>query len=147
MLSGKATGSSSGISFSISLLPTAIYHPRSFLSSTTNMFRLCPRHDTPSTYLVVGITREQSLTVSAPDQTDSIWFLRLLALLNIVGLKLVDLALLLKVKDGDGGGGSSAEPVSVGGEDKGVDLISGLERVEVLRLVEIPEHGGTVLTT
>ena len=26
-----------------------------------------------------------------------------------------------------------------------MDLIAGVERVEVLRLVEVPEHGGTVL--
>jgi hypothetical protein len=73
--------------------------------------------------------------------------LRFLALLDIVRLKLINLALLLEIKDGNGGGGSSAEPVSVGRKDKSVDLVTGLKRVEMLRLVEIPEHGGTVLTT
>ena len=66
---------------------------------------------------------------------------------GVLGLELVNLALLLKVEDDDAAGGSSAEPVSVGREDKSVDLVAGVEGVEVLGLVEIPEHGGAVLTT
>jgi len=53
----------------------------------------------------------------------------------------------LEIEDLDGGGGSSAEPVSVGGEDEGVDDVSSLEGVEVLALVKVPKHGDTVLTT
>jgi hypothetical protein len=108
---------------------------------------LCARHDTPSTDLVVGVSGEQGLAISGPRQADAVWLLRLLALLDVVGLEFVDLVLLLKVEDGDGGGGGSTEPVSVGGEDESVDLIAGLERVEVLGLVQVPEHGGTILAT
>ena len=56
-------------------------------------------------------------------------------------------ALALKVEDLDARRGRRAEPVTVGGEDKGVDNIASLERVQVLALVEVPEHGDTVLAT
>ena len=54
--------------------------------------------------------------------------------------------LALKVEDCDAGGGSSAEPVAVGGEDKGVDDVTGLEGVEVLALVKVPKHGNAILS-
>ena len=56
-------------------------------------------------------------------------------------------ALALKVEDLDAGGGGSAQPVAVGGEDEGVDDVASLEGVEVLALVEVPEHGDAVLAT
>lgn len=108
---------------------------------------LSPRHNTPGTDLVVGVTSEQSLAVVAPGQADALGLTALLALLNVLGLELVNLALLLEVEDGDAGAGGSAEPVAVGGEDEGVDFVAGVEGVEVLGLVEIPEHGGAVLAT
>ena len=57
----------------------------------------------------------------------------------------MEYSLALKVEDLDAGGGGSAQPVAVGGEDEGVDNVTGLEGVEVLALVEVPEHGDTVL--
>ena len=54
-------------------------------------------------------------------------------------------ALALKVEDLDARRGRRAEPVTVGGEDEGVDAIASLERVQVLALVEVPEHGDTIL--
>lgn len=107
---------------------------------------LCPRHNTPSTDLVVRVTSEQSLAVSAPGQRDTLGLTALLALLDVLGLELVNLALLLEVEDADAGAGGSAEPVAVRRENEGVDLVSGVEGVEVLGLVEVPEHGGAVLT-
>ena len=55
-------------------------------------------------------------------------------------------ALALKVEDLDAGCGRCAKPVAVGGEDERVDDVASLERVQVLALVEVPEHGDTVLT-
>lgn len=108
---------------------------------------LCPRHDTPSTDDVVGVTSEQSLAISGPSQGDGLGLAALLADSGELDNELVDLALLLEVEDDDVAGGGSAEPVAVGGEDKSVDLVTGVKRVEVLGLVEVPQHGGTVLAT
>jgi hypothetical protein len=109
---------------------------------------LCSGHDTPSTDDVVGVTSKQGLAVGGPGEGDTLGVARLLggAGGGEVGLQLVDLGLLLQVEDDDGGRSGGAEPVSVGGEDKGVDLVVGVQRVEVLGLIKIPEHGGTVLT-
>lgn len=108
---------------------------------------LCSRHNTPGTNDVVSVTSEQSLTISRPGQADTLGLPALLANGGELRLELVNLALLLKVEDDDAAGGGSAEPVSVGGEDEGVDLVVGVEGVQVLGLVEVPEHGGTVLAT
>ncbi|KAJ5217120.1 hypothetical protein N7468_010128 [Penicillium chermesinum] len=100
-----------------------------------------------STDLVVGVTSEQGLAVGGPGERDTLGVTALLALLDVLGLELINLALLLEVEDGDGAAGGSAQPVAVGGEDESVDLIAGVEGVEVLGLVQIPEHGGAVLAT
>ena len=54
--------------------------------------------------------------------------------------------LALEVENFNAGGGSSAEPVTVGGEDEGIDDVASLEGVEVLALVKVPEHGDAVLS-
>lgn len=106
---------------------------------------LSPRHDTPAADAVISVSSEQGLAVGAPGQGDALGLPALLANLHVLGLQLVNLALLLKVEDDDAGGGGGAQPVAVGREDKGVDLIAGGEGVEVLGLVQVPEHGGSVL--
>lgn len=108
---------------------------------------LRPRHDAPRTDDVVGVASKEGLAVGAPRKGDALGLAALLADVLELGLELVDLALLLEVEDDDGAGGGSAEPVSVGGEDESVDLVVGVERVQVLALVKIPEHRGTVLAT
>lgn len=75
------------------------------------------------------------------------WLLALLSSVDEIGLQRVDLGLLLEIEYGNFGRGSSAKPVSVRREDKSVDLVTSLQRVEVLGLVEIPQHSGTVLST
>ena len=109
--------------------------------------RLSAGHDTPGADLIVGVTGEQGLAIGGPGEGDALGLAGLLADLDVLGLELVNLGLLLKVEDDDGRGGGGAEPVAVGGEDKGVDLVTGGERVQVLGLVQVPEHGGTVLAT
>ena len=109
--------------------------------------RLSAGHDTPGTDDVVGVTGEEGLAIGGPGEGDALGLAGLLADVLELGLELVDLALLLEIEDDDAAGGGSAEPVAVGGEDEGVDLVVGVERVEVLALVEVPEHGGTVLAT
>lgn len=53
----------------------------------------------------------------------------------------------LQVPDGDARVGTSAQPVTVGGEAQSVDSVSSLKRVQVLTLVQVPEHGSSVLAT
>ena len=108
---------------------------------------LSPRHDTPAADAVVGVTSEQRLAISAPGQGNTLGLAALLADLHVLGLQLVNLGLLLKIEDDDAGGGGSAQPVAVGREDKGVDLVTGGERVQVLGLIQVPEHGCSVLAT
>lgn len=107
--------------------------------------RLCPGHDTPSTDDVVRVASEQGLAIGRPGQRDALRLPALLADGRELGLELVDLGLLLEVENDDAAGGGSAEPVAVGGEDEGVDLVVGAEGVEVLGLVKVPKHGGTIL--
>ena len=104
-----------------------------------------PRHNTPSSDHIVRITRKQRLTIRAPRQTHTLGLPTLLAHGRILRLQLVHFALFLQIEDDDGARRGGAEPVAVRGEDEGVDLIAGGQRVEVLGLVQIPEHGGAVL--
>ena len=53
--------------------------------------------------------------------------------------------LALKIEDLDALRRCCAQPVAVGREDEGVDDVTSLERVQVLALVQVPEHGDTVL--
>ena len=56
-------------------------------------------------------------------------------------------SLALEIEDFDAGRGSCAQPVPVGREDEGVDDVTSLKGVEVLPLVQVPEHGNAVLAT
>ena len=103
-------------------------------------------HNTPSPNDVVSVTSEQSLTIRAPRQADTLWLSALLANCLEFWLQLINLALLLQIKDDDAAGSGGAEPVAVGREDEGVDLITSVQGVQVLRLVQIPEHGSSILT-
>jgi hypothetical protein len=103
------------------------------------------RHNAPSPNDVVSITGEQSLAIRTPCQTDTLRLSTLLADCLEFWLQLINLTLLLQIKDNDAAGSSSAEPVAVRREDKGVDLITSVQRVEVLGLVQIPQHCGSIL--
>jgi len=131
----------------LALAPCALYFIHHQLSSIKKESLLCPRHDTPGADLVVGVTSEKGLAIRGPGERDTLWLPALLANFDVLWLELVNLALLLEVKDDDAAGGGGAEPVSVWREDEGVDLVTGGQRVEVLGLVQVPEHGSTVLST
>jgi len=57
---------------------------------------------------------------------------------NNLGLQIPDLDTLIS-------GGT--QPVSVGGEDEGVDDVSSIKGVETLALVQIPKHGSSILSS
>lgn len=96
---------------------------------------------------VVRVTSEEGLTVGGPSEREALGVGRVLANTGELGLELVNDALGLEVEDLDARGGGSAEPVTVGGEDESVDSVTGLERVEVLAVRELPEHGDAVLAS
>lgn len=101
---------------------------------------------------VVGVTGEEDVAISGPAEGDalngkSLGVGLLLGELLLGEGNLVNLELGLEVPDDNAGSGSSAEPVAGRREDKSVDGISGIENGEVLALVEVPEHGGTVFAT
>lgn len=102
--------------------------PLPYLDYSNPAVDLCSRHNTPSSDLVVSVTREKSLTISRPGER---YTHRLLSFLRLVEIWVegVDLGLLLEIEDGNLSRGSCAQPVSVWREDKGVDLVTSLEGV------------------
>lgn len=54
-------------------------------------------------------------------------------------------SLALQVKDLDAAGGRRAKPVPVRAEHERVDDIARLERVQVLSVIEVPEHCDAIL--
>lgn len=61
--------------------------------------------------------------------------------------EIVDYVLALQVEDFDALRRSGTQPVTVGREDKGIDNVTCLQRVQVLALVKIPQHRDSVLAT
>jgi hypothetical protein len=108
---------------------------------------LTSRHDTPGTNLVVSVSSKQSLSIRAPCQAHTFWVSALLANLDVLWLQLIHLALLLQVEDDDAAGRGCAQPVSIWRENEGVDLIASSEGIKVLGLVQVPKHGGSILST
>jgi len=105
--------------------------------------------DGPDTDERVGVTGKEGLTISRPGQGNSLGRVGLLANVGELGLELINDGLGLQIPDLDAGRSGSAQPVTVGGEDQGVDdiITLTLERVQVLALVQIPEHGDTITST
>lgn len=106
---------------------------------------LLPRHDPPGANQIIRIAGKQGLAVGAPGQADALGLAALLADSGVLGLELVDLALLLEVEDDDGARGGGAEPVAVRREGQGVHLVPRVQRVQVLGLVQVPQHRRAVL--
>jgi len=99
--------------------------------------------------LVISETSEQVEAVSRPSEGYAIGdsLVRALALRGRdLRLKLSNHLLGLQVPDLDGDLSGSNQPVPVGGEDHGVDNRSGFQRVQVLLLLQVPEHGSAVLS-
>lgn len=119
----------------------------------------------PDTDKVVGEAPEQCLAVSRPCDRHTLGFPRVSANVYEFRLEFVDdrsrkakftpknklvkvnNALALKIKDFNTAGGGSAQPVTVGGENEGIDDITCLKGVEVLALIQVPKHGNTILAT
>lgn len=108
---------------------------------SSNLRRL---HDLPDSDDVVSVTSKEVLAIGGPGERQSLGLLTVLG--GGLGLELVNQHSLLEVKDLDGGGGGGTEPVSVGGEAHGVDLITSGEGVQSGGGGQIPQEDRAVLT-
>lgn len=100
----------------------------------------------PDTDLTVRVTREEGGAVGTPSQGETGW--------NLAGLdnwefraEFLNNSLGHQVPNSNTAIGSSTEPVAVGRKDDLVDDITSIQGVEVLGLVKIPQHHGSVFTT
>lgn len=101
----------------------------------------------PYTDEVVGPARIKSVAVERPGKAQAHWGLGQLGEFRVVLVNLNKNVLLLKIPNDDGRLSASAEPVPVGAEDEAVDGLASAKAVEVLALVEVPEHGNAILAT
>merc|ERR1711994_270717 len=101
----------------------------------------------PDTDDVVGVTSEQSLTVSRPSHGQALGWNRLPVARSAghLWLQLLNHVLALQVPDLDDRSGGGAQPVAVGREAQGVDDVIVVQGVQVLAIVQVPEHGLGVL--
>jgi hypothetical protein len=89
-------------------------------------------------------TSKQSVAIRGPSERNNPWEWRL-----VLGRSsdLVNDSLGFEIPDFNALISGSAEPVVLGGESQSVDSRSGSQRVQVLALIDIPEHSSSVLTT
>jgi len=102
--------------------------------------------DLPHSDDVVGVARVERLTIGRPGQRDALRDEVLLRLGNF-GFELVDDDFVLQIPNLDGIGGGSAQPVSVGREAQSVDDVARIEGVQVLVVVQVPEHSLAVFAS
>ena len=100
--------------------------------------------DSVDTDNVVGVSSEKSGSIGRPGQASDGRDLSVLWRIRSEG---VDDNLGFQVPDLDGIFGGGAQPVSVGAEDQSVDDVAGIQAVESLSFVEVPEHGSVVLSS
>jgi len=101
----------------------------------------------PDTDETISVAREQGGSIGRPGKGDTLWVLGLLAALKEFRAELINNGLGLEIPDLDARVGGSAQPVAVRREGEGVDNIASLKRVEMLGVVQVPEHDNTVLAT
>mmetsp|Transcript_36633 Transcript_36633/g.55261 ORF Transcript_36633/g.55261 Transcript_36633/m.55261 type:complete len:377 (-) Transcript_36633:28-1158(-) len=94
--------------------------------------------------VAVGAAGEEGVAVGGPAQGHAP---RDAVLGGVLGGQLVQDLLVLQVPDLDGDVGGSHEPVVLGAEGQGVDGAAGIQGVQVLAVVHVPEHGHSVLAT
>jgi hypothetical protein len=96
---------------------------------------------------VISVTSEEVSSISRPGEASAVWNNGVLSNWWNIQLDFINHAFGFQIPNLDALGCGSAEPVSVGGEDKGVDNITGLKRVKSLALSKIPQHSNTIFTT
>lgn len=108
------------------------------------------RSDNVNTDDLVRVSSEKSGSISRPGQTGTVrstGMSRLFISSEFLGSQGINNNLGFQVPDLDALVSGSAQPVSVGGEDKGVDDFTSIKRVETLAFVQVPKHGSSVLSS
>ena len=100
--------------------------------------------DSVDTNDVVGVSGKEGGSIGGPGQAGAGGHASDLGLFRS---ECLNDDLRFEVPDLDRVFGGGTQPVSVGAEDESVDDGSGIEAVESLALVEVPKHGGVVLTS
>eukprot|EP00961_Rhodomonas_salina_P150213 2022656-Rhodomonas_salina.3 len=104
--------------------------------------------DSPDADGAVGVPREEGVAVGGPAEREARDGQRLLrGRGHVVRGELRHDELALEVPDLDAGSRGRAEPVPVRGEHERIDrlVLARVERVQVLALLEVPQHGSAVL--
>merc|ERR1719323_2812542 len=100
----------------------------------------------PHSDLVISVASEQGLTISRPGRGGHLGRLGA-GRAGHLWPQILHKVLALKVPDLDGGAGGGAQPVPVGGEGQAVDGVSAVQGVQMLPIIEVPEHGPSVLAS
>ena len=117
--------------------------PQSIISK--NRSYLARSLHVPNSDLVIGITSEQSLTISRPSHGQTLWGSSAGRISGHFRFELLNLVLAFQIPNHDGRSGSGAQPVAVGGEAKSVNCVGVIQSVQMFAVIEVPEHGLGVL--
>jgi hypothetical protein len=93
---------------------------------------------------IVRESSKEGRTISRPGQARARRDLTVLGFFRADGF---DDNLGFKIPDLDGVLSGGAEPVSVGGKDESINDLTSVKGVQALSFVQVPQHGGVVLST
>lgn len=100
----------------------------------------------PNSDDVVGVTGEQSLTISRPSQRNGVWVLSL-GVTSKFWLQFVDQDFVFQVVDLDTRSSSSGQPESGWREGQSKDFVLSVEVHEGALVLQVPDVDLTVLTS
>jgi len=103
--------------------------------------------DLPYTDETISVAGEESGTIGRPGEGDALGVLGLLTTVEEFRAELINNRLGLEIPNLDARVSGSAQPVAVGRESESVDDITSLKGVEVLGVVQVPEHDNSILAT
>jgi len=108
------------------------------------------RSDNVNADNLVRVPSEKSGAIGRPSQTGAVrsaGMAMLFITAEFLGSQGVNNNLGFQVPDLDALISGSAQPVSVGGEDKRVDDFTSIKGVKALAFVQVPKHGSSVLSS
>merc|ERR1712126_309510 len=105
------------------------------------------QRDLPDPDELVTVSGKEGLTISRPCKGETLGRVSTGTTSTHLRPQLLNHVLALEVPDLDGGSCGCAQPVAVGGEGERVDGVSMVQGVQVLPIIQVPEHGLGVLAT